>query len=122
MQVGADRARSASLEGVARLADRRSCLTLGRVSLGKQCWKVAYGSRRFLAGLLALLGRNLKTRLHRLVLLKGDLDERFCAENEQQSAEHGHGDLVQAVMLHGRPSPGCRGYFSKFLLRKFEGG
>src|SRR5262245_35423016 len=120
MQVGADRARSASLEGVARLADRRSRLTLGRVSLGKQCRKVAYGSRRrFLAGLLAFFGRNLKTRLLRLVLLKGDIDERFCAENEQQSAEHGHGDLVQAVMLHGRPSPRMQRLLFEVLATDF---
>src|SRR5262245_22334590 len=120
MQVGADRARSASLEGVARLADRRSCLTLGRVSLGEQCRKVAYSRRRFLGGLLALLGGNLKTRLLRLVVLKGDIDERFCAENEQESAEHGHGDLVQAVMLHGRPSARTQRLLFEVLATEIE--
>jgi hypothetical protein len=117
MQIGADRARGAGLKCVARLADRRSCLAFGHVGLGEQRREVASsGRRRFSSGLLALLGGNLKTRLLRLVLLEGDVDERFCAENEQQSAEHGHGDLVQAVMLHGRP-PGCRGYFSEFCYK-----
>jgi hypothetical protein len=35
------------------------------------------------------------------MFLEGDIDERSRAEDEKQSAKHGHGDLVQAVMLHG---------------------
>ena len=57
------------------------------------------------AALLLFGARDLVAGLLRLVFLLGNFDNGPGAEEQQQRAEHRHGDLVQAIIIHDRWSP-----------------
>src|ERR1700675_3333587 len=103
IKVRTDHVRSALFKVVADAAFLGDFGAVFGVSSSKQSRKAA-AARLLSLGLLAGLRSGVVAGLF-LGLLESDVDDGLGAEEKQQRTEHCHGDLIEAIIVHGSMFP-----------------
>ncbi len=103
IQVRADHVRAALFKIVADAAFLRDLFAMFGVCRCQQSGKLVTAAAR-LPRLFVGLRSGVVAGLF-LGLLESDVDDGFGAEEKQQRTEHCHGDLIEAIIVHGSMFP-----------------